>query len=121
MWPDNYLMEAYGPSYAELKDIYGKYFSLGYLNTDVQHKFAVISLVCYLTMKAKQQKPDVTHYKVLMQLTAKNPLPDDFIKGLSIICDDFAYGCTEFPTFGIKTPGEMAKQVQSILSEYLPF
>mgnify|MGYP001100712434 CR=1 FL=1 len=48
-------MEAYGPSYAELKDIYGKYFSLGYLNTDVQHKFAVISLVCYLTMKAKQQ------------------------------------------------------------------
>ena len=45
----------------------------------------------------------------------------NFIKGLSIICDDFAYGCTEFPTFGIKTPGEMAKQVQSILSEYLPF
>ena len=56
-----------------------------------------------------------------MQITAKDPLPEKFIKGLAIMCEDFMYGCTEFPTFGIKTPAEMATQIGKILHEYLPF
>ena len=110
-------MEYYDMTYKEMKDIYNENFSLGYLNVDVNNKFAVIAL----TWKAKQQKPDITPYKILMQITAKDPLPEKFIKGLAIMCEDFMYGCTEFPTFGIKTPAEMAKQIGKILHEYLPF
>ena len=114
-------MEYYDMTYEEMKDIYNENFSLGYLNVDVNNKFAVIALTCHLTMKAKQQKPDITPYKILMQITAKDPLPEKFIKGLAIMCEDFMYGCTEFPTVGIKTPAEMAKQIGKILHEYIPF
>ena len=36
-------------SFDKLLAIYDKYFSLGYLNTDVSDKLACISLTCYLT------------------------------------------------------------------------
>ena len=114
-------MEYYDMTYDEMKQLYADNFSLGYLNADVSNKFAVIALTCHLTMKAKQQRPDITPYKILMQITAKDPLPEKFIKGLAIMCEDFMYGCTEFPTFGIKTQAEMATQIGKILHEYLPF
>lgn len=115
------MMEAWEPTYNDLKQMHTENFSLGNINTDIQSKFALIALTCHLTMKAKQQKPDVNHYKILMQLTKNNPLPEKFIKSLAIICEDFAYGCTEFPTFNIKTPVEMAQTVSNILSKWLPF
>lgn len=109
-----------GPSFGEMKDYYLKNFSLGHLNTDINSKFALISLVCYITMKAKEKKPDVTYYQILMQITKNNTMPETFIKGLAIMCEDFAYGCTEFPTFNIK-PADMVPTVQRLLNSYLPF
>ena len=47
-------------------------------------------------------------------------LPEDFLKGLSVVCDSFGYGCTEFPTFNL-TAKEMMKSIKEILSKYLPF
>ena len=57
------------PPYDELRKIYSKYFSLGYLNTTINNKFALVSLICFLTFKAKSNKPDVTHYKVIKSIT----------------------------------------------------
>ena len=34
--------------------------------------------------------------------------------------EDFAYGCTNFPTFGL-SPKEMPAKVKEILGKYLPF
>jgi hypothetical protein len=107
-----------GMSYDELKKIYIENFSLGYLNTDINNKFALISLICYITMKAKMKKPDVTTYQIIMKIY--NDLPEDFIKALAIICDDFSYGCTEFPTFGIQ-PKDMIDTIKNLLKSYLPF
>ena len=118
---DNYLMEYYDKPFKELKEIYQDNFSLGYLNVEVNKKFALISLICILTKKLRAQKPDMDYYKVIMNLTKNNSLPDKFIKALAIICEDFAYGCEEFPDFNIKNTGDMAKTVQNILNEYLPF
>lgn len=107
------------PPYAEMQQIYNKYFSLGYLNTDISSKFALISLTGYLVYKLKQKKPDVTAYRVIKKITG-NDYPEDFIKGLSVVIEDFSYGCTEFPTFGLQDK-EIPVKIKSIISSYLPF
>lgn len=107
------------PPYEEMQRLYSQYFSLGHINSDINTKFALISLVCYLTEKLKEKKPDVTHYQVLRKLS-EGVVPEDTIKGLAVICSDFAYGCTEFPTFGIDDKNIPAK-VKEILLKWLPF
>ena len=55
-----------------------------------------------------------------MKLSKNLGLDDNFIKGLAIVCEDFAYQCTDFPTFGLKGQ-DIIKEVISILKSYLPF
>lgn len=107
------------PPYEEMQRVYNQYFSMGYLNTDINTKFALISLICYLTEKLKAKKPNVTHYQVVRKLS-EGIIPEDQIKGLSVICSDFSYGCTEFPTFGIDDKNIPTK-IKEILSKWLPF
>lgn len=109
-----------GRSYKELLRCYQENFSLGYFNTDIKNKFALISLICYVTYKAKEKKPDVTHYEIIMQLTKNQSLPDAMVKRLAVICDDFAYGCTEFPTFELKG-NAIVQFIKDILNTYVPF
>lgn len=108
------------PPYDELRKLYSKCFSLGHLNTDINSKFALISLICFLTFKAKSTKPDVTHYKVIKSITRDTFYPEDFLKGLAVVCEDFSYGCSEFPTFNIK-PKDIVKTIKDLLDTYLPF
>lgn len=107
------------PPYEEMQKMYYDNFSLGHLNTDINSKFALISLICYLTKKLKEKKPDVTYYQVVYKL-ANGLIPDDNIKGLAVVCSDFAYGCSEFPTFGIEDKNIPIK-VKEILSNWVPF
>lgn len=109
-----------GPPFEEMRQYYLRYFSLGHLGTDINSKFALISLICYVTMKAKEKKPDVTYYKIIMKMAEKDSLPESFIKSLAIMCEDFGYGCSEFPTFNIK-PAEMVPTIQRLLKTYNPF
>lgn len=106
--------------YNDLKRVYSENFSLGYLNTDIKNKFALISLICEVTRMAKSKKPDITHYQIVYKMCEEFGLPDDFIKGLAVVCEDFAYGCTEFITFGLK-PKEYVKTIKDILRTYMPF
>ena len=106
------------PPYEKMQEIYQKYFSLGYLNTDISTKFALISLTCYIVNKLKKKKPDVTYYQVLRKIDSN--LPEDFIKGLSVVCSDFAYGCEVFPTFDIEDK-QMVAKIKEILNSYIPF
>lgn len=108
------------PPYDRLRDLYNQYFSLGHINSDINRKFALISLVCYVTYKAKAKKPDVTHYSILMNITKDNTFPEDFIKGLAVVCEDFSYGCTEFPTFNLKG-NDIITTIKDILNSYVPF
>lgn len=107
-------------TFLELQRFYTEHFSLGYINTDIKEKFALISLICYVTYKTKMKNPDTTCYSVIMKVSQGLGIPDDFIKGLSIICEDFMYGCTEFPTFGV-TGKDILKEIREILGKYLPF
>ena len=58
-------------SYTELQELYDKYFSLGALSCPLDNKFALISLICYITKRAKEKNPDVNCYKVIKQIIAK--------------------------------------------------
>ena len=114
-------------SFDELKSFYIEHYSLGNLNpapddkhSSFEKKLILISLICYLYDKNKPKNPDLTYYSLIYKLSAKLGLSDDFLKGLAIVCEDFAYGCSEFPTFGLSGK-DILKEVQYVLSTYLPF
>lgn len=110
------------PPYEEMQAIYNRYFSLHYLGKDINNKFALISLTCYITEKLKEKKPDVTHWSVLYKInkTSNNPVPEDLLKGLAVLCSDFGYGCSDFPTFGIEDKKIPAK-IRELLETWTPF
>lgn len=114
-------------SFDELKRFYSEHFSLGYLNipesdehSSFERKLILISLICYVVEKNKAKNPDLTHYSLLYKINGKLNLPDNFIKGLAIVCEDFAYQNHNFPTFGLEGK-KILDEIISILKTYLPF
>lgn len=107
------------PPYEEMQALYSKYFSLSFMGKDINNKFALISLTCYITNKIKKIKPDWTHWSTLYEIN-KGAVPEDLLKGLAVICSDFGYGCDSFPTFGIEDKKIPAK-IKELLENYVPF
>lgn len=112
-------------NFNELRRIYSECFSLGYINPNnerslIENKFVLISLICYITYKAKDKDPDATHYSIIRKLSKGIDIPDEFIRGLAVVCEDFAYNCTKFPTFGLKGQ-DIIKECRGILKSYMPF
>ena len=107
-------------TFKEMKQLYNEHFSTGYLATDINNKFALISLIGYITTHMQAKNPDVTYYQVVYKLAEGTGLQEEDIYKLAIMSEDFAYGCKEFPTFGLK-PKEMPVKVKEILCKYLPF
>ena len=112
-------------NFNELKRFYFEHFSLGYINSGhnrsaIEERFVLISLICYITYKSKLKNPDTTHYEIIMKLSKNLGLPDEFIKGLAIVCEDFSYDCTNFPNFGLKGQ-DVVKETVAILKSYMPF
>lgn len=99
--------------------IYRKYFSTGYISDDITDKLALMSLTGALMKKLQDKNVDTSFYKVLKQLSGKQ-IKDTEIKGLASVCEDFAYGCTKFETFGIPDK-EIPNQIKSLLDKRVPF
>lgn|SRR5574344_1533700 len=108
------------PTFKELSKLYKDYFSFGYINSDINAKLAIISLLGYIVTELKKKNPDVTYFSVLTKITSGLGIPEEFIWAIAIVSEDFAYGCTEFPTFGMK-PNQMVNKIKEILSLYTPF
>ena len=110
------------PLYEELEHMYNAYFSLQFLGSDISNKFALISLTCYIVDKLKEKKPDVTHWSVLYNINKKggNPVPEDLLKRLAVLCSDFGYGCSKFPTFELEDKKIPAK-IKELLNMWTPF
>ena len=109
-------------SFDKLLAIYDKYFSLGYLNSDVSDKLACISLTCYITNELRKKGKNINCYEVLLQIG--KDLPDleknTFLKSLGAICESLMYGSETYPDFGI-APKDMPQQVRKLLDSYCPF
>lgn len=112
-------------NFNELKRFYSENFTLGYIsgNTNrspIENRMVLICLICYIVEKNKPKNPDLTHYALLYKLNKNLNLPDDFLKGLAIVCEDFSYQCHEFPTFGLEGK-QILEEIILILKTYLPF
>lgn len=118
------LMEAWEPTYKELEDYYAKYFSLGCLNTTLENKFGLISLICFLTKQARKNNPDATCYQVIKKVvkdTGFNKYQEEFLRGLSIICGDFMIQTSDFITFDLKSTKEIVEKINEIMNTWMPF
>ena len=113
-------MESSQLSYKQLEGLYKQYFSTGNIAADINMKFALISLIGYIVYNMRKKKPDVSYYEVCYKLMEGLGFTEMEVKGLAILVSDFAYGCTEYPTFGIP-PKEMPKKIKEILQKYMPF
>lgn len=106
----------------KLQAIYQKLFSLHYLNCNLGDKLGVIALTCRITNALRQKNPKITCYDVLLKIgkdfaeVEKNT----FLKSLACICEDMMYGVKDYPDFGVKL-SEAPKQLQKLLSNYVPF
>lgn len=107
-------------TYAEMKSLYSKYFSLNGIAGEIDNKFALISLICLLTDAQKKKNPDVTCYEVIEKVTSKK-LPENFSFGLAIVCEDFLKGSTSFNNCGLKSGKEIVSKINEILDNWLPF
>lgn len=114
-------------NFDELKRFYSEHYSLGYLNlpatkehSSFERKLILISLINHITYKTKLKNPSITHYEVIMKLSKNLGLPEEFLMGLAIVCEDFGYNESEFPTFGLQGQ-DMVKEIVLILKTYLPF
>lgn len=119
-------MELSEVSYEKTRAIFTKYFSLGNLNASLEQKLALIGMICYITNNINKSKKNILNKVTCYQVICKigKDFPDevhlDFFKALGAICDDFMYGCTEFPNFGID-PKSMPKEVLKLLNTWMPF
>ena len=109
-------------SFEKLSKIYTKYFTLGYLNSNMSDKLACIALTCYITNEFRKKGKKVTCYDVLKSVAKDWPKvsKDTFLKSLGAICEDFMYGCDTFLDFGIPVK-EMPQQLKKLLDNYCPF
>lgn len=116
-------MEAWEPTYNDLARTYREHFSLAYLNTDIENKFALISLVCFLTKQARVKTPNASCYQVLQKIISGEESSHDmrFIRGLAVVCDDMMVHSKRFLTFDFKSAKEIVKKIKEILHTYLPF
>lgn len=106
-------------TYKELEDYYKKHFSLCYINTDINSKFALISLICIAYKEATKNKK-ATYLEVVKALSKGIDLPEDFLWTLAIICEDYSYGCNNFLDFGLKGK-QIIEKIREILQSWVPF
>jgi len=107
-------------TYQQRTDLYKNLFSLGYINTDINEKLALVALIGYTVMKLKEKKPDVTFYQVVHKLAQGSGIPEEIEWAIAIVSEDFSYGCTDFPKFGLKD-SQIVPKIKDIFKKYMPF
>lgn len=108
------------PSYKDLALEYNKYFSIGKITSDINVKFALISLIGWIVYELQKKRPDITYYQIVKKLAVGTGLDDLDIYKIAIITEDFSYCCTDFPTFGISLK-DAPKKIKEIMCNVMPF
>jgi hypothetical protein len=116
------MMEAWEPTLTDLHSTYNRYYSLACLNVSPEQKFALISLICFLTQQARKKNPSVTVEQVIKKITASTTgNSPGLLRALCCICEDYLKVPGEFPIFGAKSSKEIVDTILKILNMELPF
>nr|DAH58524.1 MAG TPA: hypothetical protein [Bacteriophage sp.] len=119
----NHVKDIFGNmqnNFEQLNKLYSENFSLGFIDKDFSTKVALISLISYLTFKLRSKDSSISYLRVIKSLSKDIKLDSKFVNTLAVICSDFAYGCTSFPTFGISDKNIPAK-IKELLEKHVPF
>lgn len=116
------MMEAWDLTLTDLRSIYNKYFSLACLNVPPDVKFALISLICFLTKQARKTNANATVEQVLKKILPENhQVSKGLLNALVCICDDYLLTNDDFNTFGAKSAKEIVLKIREILDKEMPF
>lgn len=109
--------------YNKFKEQFATKYGMGFYNTSLMDKFAIISLLGYMSYKFKLKNPELNTYNVLLKIINRKPekweIP--FFVKLCAITDDFNTNNTKFETFGLKTGKEVSKEINRIIDTLVPF
>ncbi len=117
-------MQTEGLTYDQKRDLYIKSFSFGSIGKNVNDKLILISLLSVTYMKMKVKKPDITVLDILKSITKQAPDNSSFyqlLESLSIVVEDYSYGCIEADTCGVSTSQEIIEKIKQILNQWVPF
>lgn len=116
------MMEAWEPTLTDLRSTYNRYFTLACLNVSPDNKFALISLICFLTRQARKKNPEATVDQVLRKVVSGKAMNSNgLLRAITCICEDFLQGEGEFPIFGAKSSKEIVDKIVEILNTEMPF
>jgi hypothetical protein len=107
-------------TYQQRAELFKDLFSLGFINSDINEKLALIALIGYTVMKLREKKPDVSYYQVVRKLAEGTGLHEELIWAIAIIAEDFSYGCKDFPKFGLEEK-QIVPKIKDIMRKYMPF
>ena len=111
------------------KFLYDSYFS-SKTNTSqsFNHKIELLTLLGYLTQQLKKRVPDTfrNSYDVLKKYVLVGNIleqaDEDYISGLSIVCDDLLYGVQDIdPPTQYSNSAEIKNRLKELISGWLPF
>ena len=99
-----------------------KYAELYRLNCSFQNKVALVSIICLLTSKYKQQDVNTTCKDVINKLLKVNPTTLDMTEELAEICEGFmSPGFNDYNNYGLKSAKDMRTEILKIMDQELPF
>ena len=111
--------------YTDKLQVHNRVFSLGTFDSpDLNEKLILISLVSLVTRKMREKDPTATPLSILMKITGQvkdNSGFYQFLESLSIIVEDFSYGCTKFDTCGLTNSQDIINKIKEIINTWLPF
>lgn len=116
------MTEDWEPTLEGLRLTYNRFYSLQCLNVSPVDKFALISLICFLTVQARKKNPEVSVDQVIKKITQGQMVNSPgLLRALTCICEDMLIEPYDFPIFGAKSSKEIVDKIVSILSSEVPF
>ena len=114
-------------SYEDKAQVYSGCFSTGVIGSgSINDKLILISLISLTHLKLKSKNPTIKPIDILKQITNTNDPDKDsafyqLLETLSLVVDDFAFGCNEADSCGLSSSKEIINKIKEFLTTWTPF
>lgn len=113
-------------TYEEKATIFSRTFSSGaFSSAKLENKLALYSLICLVTKKLRVKDGDLTVKEVIEKILNRPIIGidgfDQYLIGISIVCEDLLYGVNEIDNFGFTDSKQIINKIKELLNEWLPF
>lgn len=120
---DELVSEINSFTYKDKKDLYSRLFSIGYLGKNLDDKLILLSLITLTYIKLKEKNNLITPIEILEKITKepKDTYLYQTLEVLSIMVEDFSYGCKSASSCGLKSSEEIINKIKELISTWIPF